>query len=100
MDLILILLTVLQQQQVLQQPQVLLKNPIAAKLLLSIMNMMDASLEIGSQQHPVQWKMMEAFDQFQKVEIWFQYSSRKVKGRGKESQRQSKKLFLLFPKKK
>ena len=93
MDLILILLTVL------QQPQVLLKNPIAAKLLLSIMNMMDASLEIGSQQHPVQWKMMEAFDQFQKVETWFQYSSRKVKGRGKESQRQSKKLFLLFPKK-
>ena len=93
MDLILILLTVLQQQQVL------LKNPTAAKLLLSIMNMMDASLEIGSQQHPVQWKMMEAFDQFQKVETWFQYSSRKVKGRGKESQRQSKKLFLLFPKK-
>ena len=93
MDLILILLTVL------QQPQVPLKSPIAAKLLLSIMNMMDASLEIGSQQHPVQWKMMEAFDQFQKVETWFQYSSRKVKGRGKESQRQSKKLFLLFPKK-
>ena len=93
MDLILIL------QAVLQQPQVLLKSPTAAKLLLSIMNMMDASLEIGSQQHPVQWKMMEAFDQFQKVETWFQYSSRKVKGRGKESQRQSKKLFLLFPKK-
>ena len=93
MDLILILLTVL------QQPQVLLKSPTAAKLLLSIMNMMDASLEIGSQQHPVQRKMMEAFDQFQKEETWFQYSSRKVKGRGKESQRQSKKLFLLFPKK-
>ena len=93
MDLILIL------QAVLQQPQVLLKNPIAAKLLLSITNMMDASLEIGSQQHPVQRKMMEAFDQFQKVETWYQYSSRKVKGRGKESQRQSKKLFLLFPKK-
>ena len=100
MDLILILQAVLQQQQQQQyQQQVLLKNPIAAKLLLSIMNMMDASLEIGSQQRPVMRKMMEAFDQFQKVETWFQYSSRKVKGRGKESQRQSKKLLLLFPKK-
>ena len=98
MDLILILQAVLLQQQQ-QQQQVLLKSPIAAKLLLSIMNMMDASLEVGSQQRPVQRKMMEAFDQFQKVETWFQYSSRKVKGRGKESQRQSKKLLLLFHKK-